>query len=135
MTYVLLTIQFLNKSTTNNQEHTLPNKSVTTLYQISITNNIMYSTLFTTYNTLIHHPIILELEYTFTIKTFLNNLPKKNQTLTIQYYLHNYLYNQSNTILTHIKQLNNGHSVNLINPHDTLLTLIYILMFALIINY
>jgi ABC-2 type transport system permease protein len=50
-----------------------------------------YSALFSTLGVFFKHPMIVGLAYAFTIEGFLANLPGKNQSLTVQYYLRCYL--------------------------------------------
>ena len=134
MACVLLTVQFLGESAAGDQEHALPDGSVAALCQVSIAGGIVYSALFAACGALVRRPIILGLGYTFAVEAFLGNLPGKNQALTIQYYLRSYLCGQSDAILARIEQLNDGRSVDLVNPHDALLTLVYVLVFALVVG-
>jgi ABC-type transport system involved in multi-copper enzyme maturation permease subunit len=57
------------------------------LLAASLIGGAVYSGLFASVGVFVRHPMIAGLGYTFAIEGFLANLPGKNQSLTIQYYL------------------------------------------------
>ena len=57
------------------------------LLAASLIGGAVYSGLFASAGVFVRHPMIAGLGYTFAIEGFLANLPGKNQSLTIQYYL------------------------------------------------
>jgi ABC-type transport system involved in multi-copper enzyme maturation permease subunit len=57
------------------------------LLQASLIGGAVYSGLFASVGVFAKHPMIVGLGYTFAVEGFLANLPGKNQSLTIQYYL------------------------------------------------
>jgi ABC-2 type transport system permease protein len=57
------------------------------LLQASLIGGAVYSGLFASVGVFAKHPMIVGLGYTFAVEGFLANLPGKNQSLTVQYYL------------------------------------------------
>ncbi|MDZ4774225.1 MAG: ABC transporter permease subunit [Planctomycetota bacterium] len=58
-----------------------------TLYEAAVLGVVAYSALFAALGAFFKHPMILGVAYACAIEGFLANLPGKNQSLTIQYYL------------------------------------------------
>ena len=57
------------------------------LYEAVLWGTCAYSALFAALSAFVKHPMIVGIAYAFAIEGFLANLPGKNQTLSLQYYL------------------------------------------------
>jgi ABC-type transport system involved in multi-copper enzyme maturation permease subunit len=61
------------------------------LLQAALLGGAVYSALFAVAGVFFAHPMIVGLAYSFAIEVLLANLPGKNQSLTIQYYLRSWI--------------------------------------------
>lgn len=64
---------------------------VAPLLQAALLGGAVYSALFAVAGVFFAHPMIVGLAYSFAIEVLLANLPGKNQSLTIQYYLRSWI--------------------------------------------
>ena len=90
-----------------------------------------YTAVFAALGTLLKHPVIVGLGYTFAVEGFLANLPGSNQALTIQFYLRSFLAGADPSIGEHFSFFADP---NLVTSGAAFLRLAWILVAALVLG-
>lgn len=90
-----------------------------------------YSALFATIGVFFKHPMIIGLAYSFVIEGFLANLPGKNQSLTLQYYVRSFV---AHDFPDAWKRLEGALPANTLAPAEAARWLIGVTLAALLIG-
>jgi ABC-2 type transport system permease protein len=101
------------------------------LLQAALIGCVVYSALFAALGVLVEHSMIVGLGYAFVVEGFLANLPGKNQSLTIQYYLRSWIAAHGATAWNRVEGF---ASTSFESPAGALTTLIVVWLAALAIG-
>ncbi|MCZ6596140.1 MAG: ABC transporter permease subunit [Planctomycetota bacterium] len=100
-----LVFLILDRGAATNQEMVLPAGMLGGLRMVIVIGAVIYSALFTAIGTLIKHPMVVGLGYTFVYEDFISSLPNESQSITVQYYLKSWLAGQSEEIAHRMRHI------------------------------
>jgi ABC-2 type transport system permease protein len=109
-------------------EHGLMGGVAAPLLQAVLLGGAVYSALFAVAAVFFAHPMIVGLAYSFAIEGLLANLPGKNQSLTIQYYLRSWIAGYGEPAWNRVEGF---ASTQFDTPHGAIATLVIVLVAAL----
>lgn len=127
-----VTYLLLEQAATGDDEFRLPEGMAAEMRNVAILAAVVYSGLFSAAGALLKHPMIVGIGYTFAVEGFLANLPGKNQSLTIQYYLKSWLAGTGDEVRFRMRHLIEGQ--DLAPPGEALTTLLVTLGVALLLG-
>jgi len=90
-----------------------------------------YSALFASLGVFFKHPMIIGLAYSFVIEVFLANLPGRNQSLTIQYYVRSFI---AHDFPDAWKNLEGAVPANMLEPGEAVRWLVAVLLASLTVG-
>lgn len=101
------------------------------LYEAALVGTCAYSALFAGLSAATKHPMILGVAYAFAVEGFLANLPGRNQTLALQYYLRSLIAENASPVWARVEGFS---STSFATPERARTILLLVVVTALVIG-